>query len=166
MSSINKATILGRLGDDPKTKQTNDGGTFTSISVATSETWTDKQTGEKREMTEWHRIIFFGKLAEVAAKYLTKGSQVYIEGKIKTSKYTDKEGIERYSTDIVCSAFDSKMVMLGRKNSGQNETEQDQHYSQPQYQQPQQPQQQPQTPVEKKPVPDEMRVNTDEDIPF
>lgn len=100
MRGVNKVILVGRLGNDPITRQFQNGGSVTNISVATSEQWTDKQTGERREATEWHRVSFFGKLAEIAGSYLKKGSAVYIEGSLRTNKYTDQNGIERYSTDI------------------------------------------------------------------
>lgn len=109
MKGINKAIILGNIGADPETRYTANSAAITTIKVATSEAWTDKQTGQKQERTEWHRVKFFGKLAEIAGEYLKKGRQVYIEGAIRTEKYTDKEGIERYATDIIAS----EMQMLG-----------------------------------------------------
>lgn len=106
MSGINKVIIVGNLGNDPETRYLPSGGAVTTISVATSETWKDKQTGEKQEKTEWHRISFFNKLAEIAGEYLKKGSKVYIEGKLQTRKYQDKEtGADRYSTDIVSNTM-------------------------------------------------------------
>lgn len=106
---INKVILVGNLGADPETRYTANGAAITTIKVATSEAWTDKQTGQKQERTEWHRVKFFGKLAEIAGEYLKKGRQVYIEGAIRTEKYTDKEGIERYATDIIAN----EMQMLG-----------------------------------------------------
>ena len=103
---INKTIHLGRLGSDPDVNTNPFGGTVTRISLATSEMWKDKNTGEDRERVEWHRIVFFGNLAEVAAQYLKKGSQVYIEGSLRTNKWTDKNGIERYSTDINASKLE------------------------------------------------------------
>lgn len=111
---INKVILVGNLGNDPDTRYTPSGTAVTTISVATSETWTDKQTGQKQERTEWHRVKFFGRLAEIAGEYLRKGSQVYIEGSLRTDKYTDKQGIERYSTDIIAS----EMQMLGSRGDG------------------------------------------------
>jgi len=111
---VNKVILVGNLGNDPDTRTLNNGGTITTISVATSESWRDKQTGENQERTEWHRVKFFGRLAEVAAEYLRKGKQVYIEGSIRTEKYTDKEGIERYATDIIAN----EMQMLGGAGEG------------------------------------------------
>lgn len=111
---INKVILVGNLGADPEVRTTQNGSTITSIKVATSEAWTDKQTGQKQERTEWHRVKFFGKLAEVAGEYLKKGKQVYVEGSIRTDKYTDKEGVERYATDIIAN----EMQMLGGVDGG------------------------------------------------
>lgn len=111
---INKVILVGNVGKDPEVRYTTGGAAVTTLSVATSEQWTDKQTQEKKEHTEWHRVKFFGRLAEIAGEYLRKGSQVYIEGRLKTDKYTDKEGIERYSTDIVAN----EMQMLGGRPGG------------------------------------------------
>jgi single-strand DNA-binding protein len=106
---INKVIIVGNLGADPETRYTGSGTAITSLRIATSEAWTDKASGEKQERTEWHRVKLFGKLAEIAGEYLKKGRQVYIEGSLRTDKYTDKDGIERYSTDII----GNEMQMLG-----------------------------------------------------
>jgi single-strand DNA-binding protein len=111
---VNKVILVGNLGADPETRPLNNGGTVTTIKVATSEAWKDKQTGENQERTEWHRVKFFGRLAEIAGEYLRKGKQVYIEGSIRTDKYTDKEGVERYSTDIIAN----EMQMLGGVGEG------------------------------------------------
>ena len=112
MSSVNKVIIVGRLGNDPEVRQFQNGGGVTNISVATSERWTDKNTGERKEQTEWHRISLFNRLGEIAAQYLRKGSMVYIEGSLQTRKYTDQQGIERYSTEIRAS----EMRMLSSNN--------------------------------------------------
>ncbi|OOG45439.1 single-stranded DNA-binding protein [Rhodanobacter sp. C01] len=106
---INKVILVGNLGNDPEVRYTSSGAAITSLSIATSESWTDKQSGEKQERTEWHRVKMFGKLAEIAGEYLKKGRQVYIEGSLRTDKYTDKSGVEKYSTDIIAS----DMQMLG-----------------------------------------------------
>lgn len=106
---INKVILVGNLGNDPETKYTAGGTAVTTISVATSESWKDKQTGEQQERTEWNRVKFFGRLAEIAGEYLKKGRQVYVEGSLRTDKYTDKNGVERYTTDIIAS----EMQMLG-----------------------------------------------------
>ncbi|WP_036137601.1 single-stranded DNA-binding protein [Luteibacter sp. 9135] len=112
---INKVIIVGNLGADPETRYTGSGTAITSLRLATSEAWTDKQSGEKQERTEWHRVKLFGKLAEIAGEYLKKGRQVYIEGSLRTDKYTDKDGIERYSTDIIAN----EMQMLGGQGGGE-----------------------------------------------
>ena len=101
MASVNKVIIVGNLGRDPETRYMPSGDAMTNIAVATTDKWKDKATGEQKEATEWHRVAFFGKLAEIAGQYLKKGSQVYIEGKLRTRKWTDKDGIEKYSTEIV-----------------------------------------------------------------
>ena len=112
---INKVTIVGNLGQDPETKALPSGSYVTNISVATSESWKDKQTGQQQERTEWHRIVFFNRLAEIAGEYLKKGSQVYIEGKLQTRKWQDQNGQDRYTTEIVAN----EMQMLGGgKSSG------------------------------------------------
>lgn len=108
---INKVIIVGNLGNDPELRYSQSGTAMCSISVATSESWKDKASGEQQERTEWHRVKFFGKVAEIAHEYLKKGSQVYIEGKLRTDKYTDKAGVEKYSTDIIAD----EMQMLGSK---------------------------------------------------
>ena len=118
MASINKCIIIGNLGRDPETRYLPSGEQVTSIAVATTESWKDKTTGEKQSLTEWHRISFFGKLAEIAGQYLKKGSQVYIEGRLRTRKYTDKEGVDRYATEIIADT----MQMLGSRQDGQQST--------------------------------------------
>ena len=109
MKGVNKVILIGNVGKDPETRYSAGGTAIASVSVATSESWKDKQTGEKQERTEWHRVKFFGKLAEIVGEYLKKGSQVYVEGALRTDKYTDKGGIERYSTDVIAN----EMQMLG-----------------------------------------------------
>ena len=113
VASICKVILIGHLGRDPESRYMPNGEQVTSISVATTESWKDK-SGNKQEHTEWHRISFFGKLAEIAGQYLKKGSQVYVEGRIRTRKYTDREGIERYATEIIGDT----MQMLGSKQDG------------------------------------------------
>ena len=114
MASVNKAIIVGNMGKDPEVRYTASGEAMCNITVATSENWKDKATGEKKELTEWHRISFFGKLAEICGQYLKKGSQVYVEGSIRTRKWTDKDGQERYTTEI----RGDEMKMLGSKSDG------------------------------------------------
>ena len=111
---INKVIIVGNLGADPDSRAMPSGNAVTNISVATSESWNDRDTGEKQEKTEWHRVVFFNRLAEIAAQYLKKGSQVYVEGKLQTRKWEDKEGNERWTTEIVAN----QMQMLGDRMSG------------------------------------------------
>jgi single-strand DNA-binding protein len=106
---VNKVILVGNLGADPETRYTPNGSCITTIRLATSESWTDKQTGQKQERTEWHRVKFFGKLGEIAGEYLKKGRQVYVEGALRTDKYTDKDGVEKFSTDII----GNEMQMLG-----------------------------------------------------
>jgi len=116
MSSVNKVILVGRLGNDPEVRYTATGSAVANVSLATSENWKDKQTGEKQERTEWHRIVFFSKLAEIVAQYLRKGSLIYVEGSLQTKKWQDKNGEDRYTTEIVAN----EMRMLGSKseNSG------------------------------------------------
>ena len=114
MASVNKVILIGNLGKDPETRYMPSGEALTSFSIATSETWKDKTSGEKKEATEWHRISTFGKLAEICGEYLRKGSQVYIEGSLRTRKWQDKEGQDRYSTEIVAD----RMQLLGGRGSG------------------------------------------------
>jgi len=112
MAGINKVIIVGFLGNDPDVRTMPNGESVVNISVATSESWTDKNSGEKKEVTEWHRIVIYRKLAEIAAQYLHKGSQVYVEGRLKTRKWQDNNGQDRYSTEIQCDNFQ----MLGGRN--------------------------------------------------
>jgi single-strand DNA-binding protein len=111
MASVNKVILVGNLGRDPETRYNPEGGAICNISVATTETWKDKASGEKQERTEWHRVVFFNRLAEIAGEYLKKGSQVYVEGSLRTRKWQDKEGQERYTTEIVAD----RMQMLGSR---------------------------------------------------
>ena len=114
MAGVNKAIIVGRLGRDPEVRYTPDGTAIANFSVATSEEWTDKGSGEKRERTEWHRIVAFRRLGEICGEYLSKGRQVYIEGRIQTRDWEDKDGNKRYTTEIVAS----QMQMLGSRDAG------------------------------------------------
>ncbi|MGB3269899.1 MAG: single-stranded DNA-binding protein [Rhodanobacter sp.] len=111
---VNKVILIGNLGSDPEVRSTGGGTTVCSFSLATSESWTDKQSGEKQERTEWHRIKIFGRLGEIAGEYLKKGRQVYIEGSIRTDKFTGKDGVEKYFTDIIAN----EMQMLGSNEGG------------------------------------------------
>jgi|TARA_B110000263_G_scaffold246783_1_gene258433 single-strand DNA-binding protein len=113
---VNKVILVGTLGADPDTRYTPSNAAVTNLSIATNESWKDKQSGEQKEKTEWHRVVMFNRLAEIATEYLRKGSQVYIEGKIQTRKWEDKEGKDRWTTEIVAN----EMQMLGSRSSGGN----------------------------------------------
>lgn len=115
MASVNKVIIVGNLGRDPETRYMPNGEAVTNIAVATTESWKDKNTGDKKEMTEWHRITFYRKLAEIAGQYLKKGSSVYVEGRLQTRKWTDKDGVERYTTEIIA---DTMQMLGGRPGAG------------------------------------------------
>lgn len=137
---VNRVIIVGNLGQDPEVKYLPSGGAVTNITLATSEGWKDKQTGEKKETTEWHRVVLFGKLAEVAGEYLRKGSQVYIEGKLQTRKWQDQSGNDRYTTEIVVPQIGGVMQMLGGKGGDGGSRQSGSNRAQPQNQQAQQPQ--------------------------
>lgn len=147
---INKVILVGNLGGDPETRYTANGAAITNITVATSESWTDKQSGEKQERTEWHKVVFFNRLAEIAGEYLRKGRQVYIEGSLRTRKWQDQNGQDRWTTEIVAN----EMQMLGNRgddmgsgsrpqggfrNQGAQQPQQNAPAPQPQQQQAQQP---------------------------
>lgn len=165
MASVNKVIIVGNLGRDPETRYMPSGDAMTTLAVATTDSWKDKATGEKKEQTEWHRITAFGKLAEIMAQYLKKGSQVYIEGSLRTRKYTDKDGVEKYATDIKADT----MQMLGSRqgsggsagmdDGGYNSAPAPQRQASPQ----QQPQARPQAPAAR---PASNFSDMDDDIPF
>lgn len=138
MSSLNRVFLIGRLGKDPETRYMPSGGQVTNVTIATSDKWKDKTSGEMKESTEWHRVVFFGKLAEVASEYLSKGSQVHIEGKLQTRKWQDKSGQDRYTTEIV----GSDLVMLGSRGESKQtsvagaknaSSYQSQHKAEPEY---------------------------------
>lgn len=123
MSSLNKVQLIGRLGKDPEVRATQDGKTIVTMSVATSERWTDKSNGEKKEKTEWHRVVIFNdNLAKVAEKYLRKGSQVYLEGKLQTRKWTDNAGVDKYTTEVVVPQFGGSIVLLTKAEDTQGGT--------------------------------------------
>ena len=115
---VNKVILIGTCGADPETRYGANGNAITTLRLATNESWTDKATGEKQERTEWHRVKLFGRTAEIASEYLRKGKSVYIEGRLRTEKYTDKDGIERYSTDIV----GDELQLLGGPDSSQGDS--------------------------------------------
>jgi single-strand DNA-binding protein len=168
---VNRVIIIGNLGKDPEVRYTQDGKAVASLTVATSESWKDQQ-GQVQEKTEWHRISIFGKLAEIAGEYLKKGSQAYFEGKLQTRKWTNKEGQDQYTTEIVLDPFNGVMQMLGGKsdNSGQQGQQQPQQ-RQPAQQKQAAPQQQTQKhysqPTQNQPAPmAEPDFDFDDDIPF
>lgn len=179
MAGVNKVILVGNLGKDPDVRYTPDGKAITNITVATSETWKDKNTGQKQEKTEWHRVVFFGGLATIAGEYLKKGSKVYIEGKLQTRKWQDQSGQDRYTTEIVVD-FGGTMQMLdsrsggdtafAQQGGGNQNFQQNQASKQPMQQQvppqnqapQQQPVQQPQSAPVNQPFEDEF----DDDIPF
>jgi len=119
MAGVNKVIIVGNLGKDPEVRFMPNGGAVANITVATSDTWKDKQTGEQKEKTEWHRVVMFGKLAEIAGEYLKKGSKVYLEGSLQTRKWTNQQGQDQYTTEIVLQGFNGVMQMLDGKSSNQ-----------------------------------------------
>ena len=117
--SVNKVILVGNLGKDPEVRHTQDGKAIVNLSLATSESWRDKSTGERKEKTEWHRVVIFNEaLAKVAEQYLKKGSTVYIEGQLQTRKYADKDGIEKYSTEVVLQNYRGELTMLGGRPGG------------------------------------------------
>lgn len=135
---INKVILVGNLGQDPEVRYLPAGGAVANITLATSESWRDKQTGETKEKTEWHRVVLFGKLAEVAGEYLRKGSQVYIEGKLTTRKWTDQGGQDRYTTEVHVNVGGTMQMIGGRQEGGtSNRPQQNQQSQQPQQQNPQ-----------------------------
>ncbi|PKH22312.1 ssDNA-binding protein [Enterobacterales bacterium CwR94] len=115
---VNKVILVGNLGQDPEVRYMPNGGAVANITLATSESWRDKQTGENKEVTEWHRVVLFGKLAEVAGEYLRKGSQVYIEGQLRTRKWQDQGGQERYTTEVVVNVGGTMQMLGGRQGGG------------------------------------------------
>ena len=117
-SGVNKVILVGRLGDDPTVRYLPSGGAVANITLATSESWRDKATGEQKEQTEWHRVVLFGKLAEVAGEYLRKGSQVYIEGQLRTRKWTDQSGTEKYTTEVLVNVGGVMQMLGARQASG------------------------------------------------
>jgi single-strand DNA-binding protein len=120
MASVNKVILVGNLGRDPETRYSPDGAAICNVSIATTSQWKDKASGERKEETEWHRVTFYGRLAEIAGEYLKKGRSVYVEGRLKTRKYKDKEGIEKYATDIIA---DQMQMLGGREGMGGGDAE-------------------------------------------
>ena len=116
--SVNKVILIGNLGRDPEVRTLQNGGKVANLSLATSESWRDKASGERKEKTEWHRVVIFGNLADIAEKYLKKGSKVYVSGSLQTRKWTDKDGAEKYSTEVVLQGFGGELTMLDGKGGG------------------------------------------------
>ena len=116
MAGINKVILVGNLGAKPEIKYASNGNAISNLSIATSESWTDKSTGQKQERTEWHRVSLFGKVAEIAGQYLDKGSKVYVEGKLQTRKWQDQNGQDRYTTEVVISGYSGTLQMLDRRD--------------------------------------------------
>ncbi len=120
--SVNKVIVIGNLGRDPEVRHTQDGTAIVHLSVATSESWKDKASGERKEKTEWHRVVIFNeRLGEIAQKYLSKGSKVYLEGQLQTRKWTDQNGVEKYTTEIVLGRFRSELTMLDGRSEGRGD---------------------------------------------
>ena len=174
MAGLNKVQIIGNLGKDPEVRFLPNGGAVANITVATSESWKDKQTGEQKEKTEWHRIVLFGKLAEIAGEYLKKGSKAYFEGQLQTRKWTNNDGQDQYTTEIVLQGFTGVMQMLdskpqaGQQGGGFSQANKANQAHKPQGQQQggyanQGQQQQQQAP---KVNPQEPTIDFDDDIPF
>ncbi|MDC9623097.1 single-stranded DNA-binding protein [Xenorhabdus sp. XENO-7] len=164
---INKVILVGYLGQDPDIRYLPTGGTVATLSLATAENWRDKQTGEMREKTEWHRVVIFGKLAEIAAEYLLKGAQVYIEGQLQTRKWQDDQGQDRYSTEVVVNV-NGTMQMLGSRGDSKSATAH-QVGRKPSQQQPSQPVNQAKKASRTVPVstlPEEEEVDWNDEIPF
>lgn len=129
--SVNKVILVGNLGRDPEVRHTQDGRAIVNLSIATSENWRDKQTGERKEKTEWHRVVIFNEnLAKVAEQYLKKGAKVYIEGQLQTRKYTDNAGVEKYSTEVVLQQYRGELTMLDGRSGGAGSSESNDDFGQ------------------------------------
>ena len=167
---VNKVILLGNLGQAPEVKYMPNGNAVANVTIATSESWKDKNTGQEQSKVEWHSISFMGKLAEIAGQYLKKGSQVYVQGKLQTRKYQDKQtGADKYSTSIIVDSFSGVLQMLGSKQGGQQQAQAPQQ----QYQKPQQPAPQappanfqPQMGQQAQQAPGDFDNNFDDDLPF
>lgn len=149
---VNKVILIGNLGQDPEVRYLPQGGAVTNITLATSESWRDKQSGEMKEKTEWHRVVVFGKLAEIAGEYLRKGSQVYIEGQLQTRKWQDQQGQERYSTEVVVNIGGSMQMLSGRSSGNDNAPPVENR--------------KPQQRTQRPPAQNEPPMDFDDDIPF
>lgn len=149
---VNKVILIGNLGNDPEVRYTPSGSAVANVNLATSETWRDKQSGELQDRTEWHRVVFFNRLAEIVGEYLRKGSKIYVEGTLRTRKWTDKNGVERYTTEIIAN----EMHILDSRSGGSHA-----HHSSDEAEHPTTPANSPQGPHEAA-----MHDNFDDDIPF
>ncbi len=157
---VNKVILVGNVGGDPETRYLPNGNAVTNITLATSDSWKDKQTGQMQERTEWHRVVFFGKVAEIAGEYLRKGSQVYVEGRLQTRKWQDQQGQDRYTTEIVVDMGGTMQLLGSRGGAGDDSApRQPRPQREPQQQAPRQ-----QPPAAQQPTPD--YDSFDDDIPF
>lgn len=169
---INKVILVGNLGNDPVVRYMRNGGAVTSITLATSESWHDKQTGETKEVTEWHRVVFFGKLAEIAGEHLRKGSQVYVEGQLKTRKWQDESGQDKYTTEVVVNVGGTMQMLGARKGQGGQDADnnngwgQSQQPADNQFSGSAQPARQPAQPQPPAAANNEPAMDFDDDIPF
>ena len=162
MKNVNKVIVVGNCGQDPEVRYAPSGMCFCNVSIATSDSWKDKQSGEQKERTEWHRVVLQGKLAEIAGEYLKKGSQAYFEGKLQTRKWQDQSGQDKYTTEIVVDSFTGVMQLLGGKPQGQQGqqqagTQQQRQQAQQQWANPQQ---------QRQPAYSEPPIDFSDDVPF
>ena len=155
---INRVILVGHLGQDPEVRYMPNGNAVANFSVATSESWKDKQTGETRDRTEWHRVVVFGKLAEIAGQYIKKGTQVYLEGQLQTRKWQDQSGQDRYTTEVVINPIGGTLQMLGSRENGADDREQNTQNSSSRQQNKNAPAPQPKTP--------EPPMDFSDDVPF
>lgn len=163
---VNKVILVGNVGGDPETRYLPNGNAVTNITLATSESWKDKQTGQQQERTEWHRVVFFGRLAEVVSEYVRKGSQIYVEGSLRTRKWQGQDGQDKYTTEIVVD-INGNLQLLGGRREGQDNAQSPQGQGQQQRPQQQPRQQQSQRPQQsQQPVPGPDYDSFDDDIPF
>lgn len=156
---VNKVILVGNVGQDPEIRYMPSGGAVANLTIATSESWKDKQSGETKEKTEWHRVVIFGKLAEITGEYVKKGQQVYIEGSLQTRKWTDQAGVERYSTEVVVNVGGTMQMIGGRRDSSAGGNQQQQQFSGNN-------QQRSNTSNQNKQPGNEPPMNFDDDIPF
>ena len=129
--SVNKVILIGNLGRDPEVRSMNNGTKVANLSLVTSESWKDKGSGERKERTEWHRVVIFGSLADIADRYLKKGSKVYVSGQLQTRKWTDQSGVEKYSTEVVLQGFGGELTMLDGRGDGDNSQASEGNYDPP-----------------------------------